>query len=46
MQDEVRMLIFDDPAELITSRGGNVPDLDPRRVNCQTRAAAPRARDA
>ena len=25
---------------------GNVPNLDPGRVNCQTRAAAPRARDA
>jgi len=24
----------------------NAPDLDPGRVNCQTRAAAPRARDA
>ena len=25
---------------------GNVPDLDIGRINCQTRAAAPRARDA
>jgi hypothetical protein len=27
-------------------RGGNVQNLDPGRVNCQARAAAPRARDA
>ena len=29
-----------------TSTTGNVPHLDPGRVNCQSRAAAPRARDA
>ena len=27
-------------------RGGNVPNLDPWRVNCQFREGAPRARDA
>ena len=46
LHDEVRFLIFDDPAELYGRRSRNVPDLDPGRVNCQTRARAPRARDA
>ena len=42
--DEVRILIFDDPAELPRYTEGNVRNLDPGRVNCQTRAAAQRAR--
>jgi hypothetical protein len=54
LHDEVRILIFDDPAEIdpststyysIVNRGRNVVrNLNPGRVNCQTRAGAPRAR--
>jgi hypothetical protein len=32
--------------KLYLYRIGNVPNLDPGRVNCRTRAAAPRRRDA
>jgi hypothetical protein len=42
--DEVRILVFDDPPEQDCKRSGNVRDLDPGRVNCQTRAARPHAR--
>jgi hypothetical protein len=48
LRDEVRILIFDDPAENegVQRPSGNVTHVNPGRVHGQTRAAALRARDA